>query len=216
MFDEFVPTRGSADALAAARGLVSESASALRLVLLFGPPGVGKSHLVRAVVDRFAQRRPGGSIVSTSARELLEEVTAALRAERLHDIHGRLGCAGLVAVDDLQVLRDVPRTQKEIGLLLKAAVRAGARVVAAAGCPLAHLTPVLDEVLPLRGAHAIEIGPPAEREMCRVLRKVATRRGLTVDAHTMAAVARRCGGDVGRGIGGLARVGFAQSLRRAG
>jgi chromosomal replication initiation ATPase DnaA len=50
-FADFVPTLGSRQAIASVRALVDRSRGR-RLVLLYGPTGIGKSHLAREVAAR--------------------------------------------------------------------------------------------------------------------------------------------------------------------
>ena len=56
----FTPTTASAQALRLANALADSPSP--RLLLLCGPPGVGKSALLRATVLRFRKRRPAAAI----------------------------------------------------------------------------------------------------------------------------------------------------------
>src|SRR5436190_5142436 len=117
-FADFVPTRGSRLALASVRALVDRGAGG-RLVLLHGPPGVGKSHLLRA-----ARLQHGETSRDLAVADLIREVLTdgSVRTDER-----------LLTVDDLHVLAGMPRSQLELGRRLEERVRAGVRVLAAAG-----------------------------------------------------------------------------------
>lgn len=199
------------EARALATALVSRQPGAPRLLLLLGPPGVGKTHLLRSVVRQARSRASAGSIVRTHGSELLQELVAALRRGDATSLQRRYAQAELLAVDDLHVLAGKTVTQREVALLLKAAVDGGARVVCAAGCRPAEVPVLAAALRELPVARVVEMRRPGQADMRRILSVMGRTAGLRLTRETVSSLAQDCRGDVGRAIGALVRLEFHQS-----
>jgi chromosomal replication initiation ATPase DnaA len=196
-FADFVATRGSRQALANVRALLDRPAGPC-LVFLCGPPGVGKSHLLRA-----ARLQHGASGRDAAVPDLVREVLGDARSrydERLS------------TVDDLHVLAGMPRTQLELGRHLADRIRAGVRVVAAAGVAPTELPQLTAQLRRIDGAVFATLKPPSVREMTTILRIEASRVGVRLDAAIARKMAARCRGDVRVAQGAVARLRLTQSL----
>jgi chromosomal replication initiator protein len=199
------------EALELATALVSRQPGAPRLLLLLGPPGVGKTHLLRSVVHHVRSRAPAASITQTDGSELLQELVAALRGGDPTALQRKYTQAELLAVDDLHVLAGKLVTQREVALLLKAAIDGGARVVCAAGCRPANVPVLAAALRELPVARVVEMRPPGQADMRRILSVMGRTAGLRLTRKTVSSLTRGCRGDVGRAIGALVRLGFQQS-----
>jgi chromosomal replication initiation ATPase DnaA len=195
--DDLVPTTGSRRALTAVRALLGNRRAGPRLVLLHGPPGVGKTHLLQAAV-----RRAGGTAQAATVADMVQ----AIRGETPHHCG-----AGLLTVDDLHVLARMPMSQREVGRHLEERVRAGQRVLAAAG-DLRELPCLLERLGRIEGARFVEMRPPGTREMTRLVVVLAARSGLRVTTEAAGAMAARCRGDVRLAQGAVARLRLAESM----
>jgi chromosomal replication initiation ATPase DnaA len=181
-FDCFTPTRGVRRALALGMALAEETPDAPRLLLLHGPPGVGKTHLLRAIINLRMARQPRRSLILFEASHLVQQWVADLKGDPEAARHRRLEWTGLVAIDDPHALAGKPVTQREVARTLEGTVTHGGRVACAMG------------------------GSPAE-----ILDVMARAEHLTLRRETLAAIADRCEGDVRRGQGERARCPFDQS-----
>ncbi len=107
-----VPTLSKAhvQALAEADGWVQEGAN----LLLFGPPGVGKSHLVAAVGHALVER--GYRVYFTRTSDLVQQLQAARRELRLPATLAKLDRFDLLVLDDFSYVR---RDQAETSVLFE-------------------------------------------------------------------------------------------------
>src|SRR6266511_4152897 len=115
-FEHFVPGRASAEAFAAATALARAQPGSLRLLMLCGPPGVGKTHLFRAVVNMVRMRDRSAEITETTAFDVIQD-RIARRDENAPGL--RVPHAEWLVLDDLHVLAGKPVTQAEVGRLLE-------------------------------------------------------------------------------------------------
>ena len=116
--------------------------------------------------------------------------------------------AGVVAVDDLHVLRGMPATQKEVALSLKAALDGGSRVVCAAGCRPDDIPVLASALRERREARLVEVPTVPAAGMRRVVASLAASEALELTASARATIAAGCHGDVRRAVAAVARRRF--------
>jgi chromosomal replication initiator protein len=208
-FDDYVATRHSTRALQLATALALDRPEAPRLLMLFGPPGVGKTHLLRSITHLARART--SSILQTDGDRLVRDLVVAPSRDDPAGLLRKYADARLVAVDDLHVLAGKPVTQTEVARLLKKVVDGGARVVGAAGCRPGEIPAFAAGLERLRDIRLIEMGRPSSDDMRLILAALGRTAGLRLGQGVLSSVAGRCGGDVRRGIGALVRLRFDQS-----
>ncbi len=161
-FDTFI-TQDNSAALAHLRAAVAPSTP----TYLWGPPGSGKTHLLRALVH---QRQGAG------------EHIAAFDAHHPAPWHTRDDCT-LVVVDRCESL-DAERQHAAFVLFLHC-TNAGAQWVAAGRLPPVDL-PLRDDLRTrLAWGHVFALQPLAEHEARAVLRRQADQRGIFLGDEVM-------------------------------
>ncbi len=201
-FERFVVTEASRAALEQA--LAFASAQSPRLLLLTGPPGVGKSHLLRSIL-RGAEGASEGSLVYVTAAELVRDLVAAVPFP-----------AGVVAVDDLHVLRERPVTQREVAATFRRALDRGGRVACAAGCSLSEIPVLAGALAELKEARLIEMERTPAVDIRRVVASLAVSQALDLTSSEIACIAAESRGDIRRAAGCLARQRLEREVRAAG
>lgn len=140
-----------------------------RILLLIGPPGSGKSHLLSIFSDRASALRADGAHLPS---------LDALNSET----------PGAVALDDLDRLRD----ETALFHLLNFAVEHGVFVLmTATKQPTAAEVKLPDLLSRLRRAPVVEIGAPDDDLMLAVLDKLFRDRQLLVEPPALAYAALR-------------------------
>ncbi len=203
-FDDFFPYRGTTTALKLSRALASGRPDGPRLLLLHGPPGVGKTHLLHAIAQSVRLRSPPIAVVQTTATDLVHEMIALLRRDRAVDVRRLLPPCALVTIDDLHVLARMAATQREVGLLFRTAIEGGGRRACAAGCRPQQVPILFETLAALPTARFLELPRPSSRDVRRILRQMTKREGLTLRTEALASTATHCCGDLRRALSALA------------
>jgi chromosomal replication initiator protein len=131
-FDSFLVGPSNALAREAAYALAQDRQQSLNPLFLVSEPGLGKTHLARAIVAE-ARRCGSERAVYASAEGFTSEFMTAIRGKRMEPFKRRFrqGCE-LLVIEDIQFLGSKTATQLELFHTLVHLLDAGARVVLSA------------------------------------------------------------------------------------
>lgn len=191
--------------------LVRPEAPGPHLVVLFGPPGAGKSHRLREACRRWEAAVPGGPVIRASGREVVDPLIASARGTGPALADAWRG-AGLVAIDDLHVMAGLAVTQREVALRLLDVAGSGVRVVGAAGCSRDDLPEFVAALARSPLAAVLDLERPSARVLGRIVRDAAREQGVRLSPRAVTAIARRADGDARRALGLVARARFEASV----
>lgn len=81
-------------------------------LFVFGPPGVGKTHLIQAIGIRIKERRPQTRVLYVTARLFENQYTTAVRQGKINDFIYFYQSIDVLIIDDIQDLIGKQSTQK--------------------------------------------------------------------------------------------------------
>ena len=125
-FDSFAVGKSNEVAVAAAHQIFVEGAPR-EILYLFGPSGVGKSHLLQAAGNAFMQRHPLSRVVYLTHDKIQKGCVGALRSQSTMSFQRDLLSNDLVMIDDIHMLAGKAGTLGELLVLINALVGAGIR-----------------------------------------------------------------------------------------
>ncbi|MGE0599264.1 MAG: DnaA/Hda family protein [Dehalococcoidia bacterium] len=128
-FEDYLATDGNRLALQACVALVEPSDLVASPVVLFGSPGLGKTHLLHALACRA--RDLGRNVACLSAEEFTNRFLGAMRAKRAEEFQAEVRGVQLLIIDDLQSIAGKKATQDELVWTIDAVTNAGGHVVVA-------------------------------------------------------------------------------------
>ena len=177
----------------AAAAMAAERPGAMTPVLLHGPSGTGKSHLLEAIALRTRQLRSRSAVVHLSAEQFTTTFLDALHGRRgLPGFRRSLRSADLLLVDDIQFLAGKKATVSELLHTVEALLRAGRQVVLTADRDAEGLGDLGAELQArLRGGMSAPILPPDGPTREGIVASLAARRGLDLPADVIRFVADR-------------------------
>jgi chromosomal replication initiation ATPase DnaA len=103
-------------AVGAAREVIAAPGRRYNPLVIIGPSGVGKTHLLHAVGLELA-RRPGAVVACLSGQTFIDELIAAIDADRMDWWRARYRRATALLIDDIHLLAGKERSQEELFLL---------------------------------------------------------------------------------------------------
>ncbi len=128
-FETFVIGHSNRLAHGAALQVAELPAAAFNPLLICGPPGTGKTHLLHAIANYIANTAPHLGVHLCTSEGFVNDFTGALRNRRIGDFKDHLRGADVLLVDDVQFLAGKDRTEEEFFHTFNALERSGAQLV---------------------------------------------------------------------------------------
>lgn len=128
--DNFMVGESNRIAFGLARRLALGASVSANVVTLFGPHGVGKTHLLRGIKAMLEATRGEGSVFYMSAEEFMLAYVDGVKKRDTSDLRSAIRKARVVLLDDFQFIR-TPGTLTEFFSHLRAVVANGGVVVLA-------------------------------------------------------------------------------------
>ena len=132
-FDSFVVGASSKLAYAAAHAVAESPGQAYNPLLLYGPPGLGKTHLLHAVAHE-AQARQKTTLLAT-AEDFVNDFIGAVRERSMEEFRTRYRSPEILILDDVQFICGKDKSEESLFHTCNALLRAGKQLVLASDCP---------------------------------------------------------------------------------
>lgn len=141
-FDSFVQGPANEFAFAVARRVASWADGHFNPVVIHGPYGFGKTHLLNAMAWEAMKTAPDKRVVYLSAERFLSTFVRAVMDRQTAAFKEELRTADLLLIDDVHFVGGKQSTQEELFHTLTALMEDGRRVVFSADRPPSALTEV--------------------------------------------------------------------------
>jgi chromosomal replication initiator protein len=178
--DTFVAGPSNRMAFAAVE-LAASRPGELSPLILHGPSGVGKTHLLEGICAHFREAHPKAAAVFLSAEQFTTGFLQALHGSGLPGFRRTCRNADLLAIDDLQFFIGKRATITELQQTIDALQRHGRQLVFACDREPEALADLgADMLVRLRGGMTARMLPPDEEVRRGIVASIAARRGLAV------------------------------------
>jgi chromosomal replication initiator protein len=141
-FESFVVGPTNEFAHAVARRVASWADGHFNPVVIHGPYGFGKTHLLNAMAWEASRNGPGKKIIYLTAERFLSGFVRALMERRAASFKDELRSADLLLIDDIHLIGGKQSTQEEMVHTLSALMEDGRRVVFSADRPPSALSEI--------------------------------------------------------------------------
>jgi chromosomal replication initiator protein len=181
-FEQFVMGDANRFAHAAALTVAELPGQAYNPLFIYGPPGVGKTHLLHSIGNYVLAYGGGLTVRYTTVETFTNEFLAALHRNDMDRFKGRYRHADVLLIDDVQFLASKAKTEEEFFHTFNALHDAGSQLVLTSDRlprDLAALEDRLRERFEAGLVTAIE--PPDLPTRLAVLRKRAQHDGVNLD-----------------------------------
>ena len=112
-FDNFVVGPSNRFAHSAAIAVSNNPGAAYNPLFLYGPPGVGKTHLLYAIANGIRRKNPTANVVYIKGDEFTNELIAAIQSGKNIEFRSKYREADLFLIDDVQFIAGKEATQEE-------------------------------------------------------------------------------------------------------
>jgi chromosomal replication initiator protein len=214
-FGQFVIGDGNRLAHAAALAVAEMPAHAYNPLFIYGPPGLGKTHLLHAIGNYVQLYGNGLRVRYATVEDFTSDFVRSLRAGDTSSFRDRFRGVHVLLIDDVQFLADKLKTKEEFFHTFNALYETGRQLVLTSDrAPADH--DEFEDRLRERFASGLvaDLQPPELDVRLAILRKRARLDSLTqVSEETLAEIATRVRASVRSLEGALIRVVAYASLK---
>lgn len=192
--EDFVVGPSNRLAHAAACRLVDEPDAGVSPLFIHGECGVGKTHLLQGVCQRYIERTGQAHQVRyVTGEQFTNEYIASVRNDEIEMFRARIRRLELLAIDDVHFLSAKSRTQEEFLHTLQAIDLRGARVVLASDNHPHHIRsfsqPLISRFV---SGMVVQVERLDFATRMELIRRMARRRAMLISDAAVEAVASHC------------------------
>lgn len=203
---DFAEGPGNRIAVRAALMAVEHPALKYNPLVVIGPSGTGKTHLLHAVGNALV-RQAGAVVACLSTQEFVDDLISAIDRDRVSWWRSRYRRITAFILDDIQLLGNKERTQEEFFWLFNHLLEEGRQMVFSSSVPLAELADVEPRLISrLEGGLVVHLPPPEREVRLAVLERLLRESAGSVDPELAEYLAGRTVDSVRTMQGVLQRV----------
>lgn len=112
-FDTFIVGNSNTFAYAACKAVAQSESSTYNPLFIYGPSGLGKTHLLMAISHEMKRRHPQANIVYINGEAFTNELISAIENKTTQSFHEKYRKVDVLLMDDIQFLSGKIQTQEE-------------------------------------------------------------------------------------------------------
>jgi len=175
--DEFVASSTNKMVTTAAQGILEAPGAHFNPLVIIGPVGVGKTHLLHGMGNALAER-PGMVVACLGAEDFVDDLIKAIDRDRVAWWRARYRRITALLLDDVHLLGGKDRTQEELFWLYNLLAEAGNQMIFTSAVPPQELEGVEPRLRTRLEAGLVVELPQPDREVreaivARILREKA-------------------------------------------
>ena len=180
-FDNFVVGSSNRFAHAAAISVANNPAETYNPLFIYGPSGLGKTHLLYAIASVVHKNHPSYTIVYIKGDQFTNELIAALQEGRNNEFRYKYRNADLFLVDDIQFIAGKESTQEEFFHTFNTLYESKKQIVLTSDRPPRDIA-TLEDRLKTRFEWGLtaDVQPPDFETRMAIIKRKAELVGLTV------------------------------------
>ena len=214
-FENFV--EGSSNKFAkAACYAVAKEPNTYNPLFIYGNSGLGKTHLLYAVINHMKKNHPGINIVYKKCESFLDELIKSIRNGSTAAFKEKYRSCDVLLIDDIQFLAGKEQTQEEFFHTFSALYESDKQIILTSDRPPMEIKPLEDRLRTrFEGGLLADVQPPSFELRIAIIKQKADAMGLSVSNELVEYMAERLQNNIRQIEGVLKRIYAVYSLTSA-
>ena len=206
-FDNFVVGPSNRFAHGAAIAVTNHPGDVYNPLFIYGPPGVGKTHLLYAIANGIRKKNPNANIVYIKGDQFTNELIAAIQSGKNIEFRSKYREADLFLIDDVQFIAGKESTQEEFFHTFNALYESGKQIVLTSDRRPGDMATLEDRLRSRFGIGImVSIQPPDYPTRVQIIKSNATKMGVPLPQDTVHYIASSLAENVRQIEGALKKI----------
>jgi len=185
-FSNFVVDESNRFAYLATEAVATGIGRKYNPLFIYGPPGVGKTHLLHALANKMIDNNPRIKILYSSTELFTDELIEALEKDDLQGFRRKYHDLDVLLIDDIQTLSGKENTQMEFFHLFNHLYNSQKQLVICSDRPPIEIKELESRLRSrFEGGLIIDINLPTFEGRRQILYNLSTRSGISLSNEVM-------------------------------
>ena len=191
-FDNFIEGASNKFAKAACLAVANTPASDFNPLFIHGNSGLGKTHLLCAVINYMREKHPRLKIVYKKCEDFMNELISAISSYTTQEFKEKYRSADVLLIDDIQFIAGKVSTQEEFFHTFSFLYESNKQIILTSDRPPNEIKPLEDRLRTrFEGGLIADIQPPSPELRAAIIQKKSTSLGLPLEPSLVEYIASR-------------------------
>ena len=206
-FDNFIEGDSNKFARAACLAVAREPATSYNPLYIHGNSGLGKTHLLYAVINYIKKNHPKLKIVYKKSEDFINELILAITNRDTASFKNKYRQADVLLIDDIQFLAGKEATQDEFFHTFSALYESGKQIILTSDRPPKEIKPLSDRLRTrFEGGLLADVQRPSFELRTAIIRKKSDSMNITIPSELITYMAERLRHDIRQIEGALKKL----------
>ena len=190
-FDNFIEGASNKFARAACLAVANELTT-YNPLFIHGHSGLGKTHLLYAVINELKNKHPNLKIVYKKSEDFINELIKSIEERSTADFKEKYRTADVLLIDDIQFLAGKEATQEEFFHTFSALYESDKQIILTSDRPPKDIRPLEDRLRTrFEGGLIADVQPPSFELRTAIIKKKASSLGIDISNDLVDYIAER-------------------------
>ena len=191
-FDSFIEGSSNKFAKAACLAVANTPASDFNPLFIHGNSGLGKTHLLCAVINHMREKYPRLKIVYKKCEDFMNELIAAISTYTTQEFKEKYRGADVLLIDDIQFIAGKESTQEEFFHTFSYLYESNKQIILTSDRPPHEIKPLEDRLRTrFEGGLIADIQPPSRELRAAIIKKKSDSMNLPISNDIVEYIAGR-------------------------
>ena len=196
-FDNFVEGESNKFAKAACMAVAKYPCEDQNPLFIHGHSGLGKTHLLYAIMHHIKKNRPELKIVYKTCESFMNELIEAIGNRQTAPFKDKYRSADVLLIDDIQFIAGKESTQEEFFHTFSTLYEAGKQIILASDRPPREINPLTERLRTrFEGGLIADVQPPSFELRTAIIRKKSEALGITLSSELVDYMAERLNNNI--------------------
>ena len=206
-FENFIEGASNRFAKAACLAVAKDPAKDYNPLFIHGHSGLGKTHLLCAIIHYIKRHRPDLKIVYKRSEDFINELVYSLSVNATAAFKERYRSADVLLIDDIQFIAGKESMQEEFFHTFSTLYESGKQIILTSDRPPNEIKPLEDRLRTrFEGGLIADIQPPSQELRAAIIRSKSEAMGLVIPSDLIDYIAERLHDNIRQLEGVLAKI----------